>query len=80
MDNGSDNKQPSKAGHKLSFSSRFVTAPFLVLEEENQIALAGRVTSDTIEKKRIPSIQSKIVIWVFTSFYTKPLILLSKKR
>lgn len=45
MDNGSDNKQPSKAGHKLSFSSRFVTAPFLVLEEENQIALAGlRVT------------------------------------
>lgn len=51
MDNGSDNKQPSKAGHKLSFSSRFVTAPFLVLEEENQIALAGlRVTR--LKKKK----------------------------
>lgn len=41
MDNVSDNKQPSKRG----ISSCFVTAQFLVLPKENQIAFTGLRTT-----------------------------------
>ena len=50
MENGSDNKQPSKAGHS---SCHRRNARFLVLAKENQISFAGFIRKTRLNKTNL---------------------------